>query len=295
MAEINERLMSGAGLAELWGIISNKYGNIVNHCWRCRAVEDGYVIGSQSSSSNTNVNGTWYYASSYTISNDGKFVLDNPESVTISFFSATPAEALQGMYRIQDAAEGDVLYYSSATATPKVYADSTGSPSYVGMPSTKYTLAAATVSGDWSLVFSEDRNAFPDNGIVAGAEYLYAGTPLENAGGALKIQTGSYVGTGTTKEANPCVLTFDIDPKLVIIAAELNTTVAIFPAFKYTPAYLSHAYIACNTSYPDFELLASAYAKKEGSTMSWYTTSSSGTVVMQVNEAGVVYHWLAIG
>ncbi|WP_298020986.1 hypothetical protein, partial [uncultured Dysosmobacter sp.] len=51
-------------------------------------------------------------------------------------------------------------------------------------------------------------------------------TAIAAVSGAAKIQTGSYVGTGTYGESNPCSLTFDFSPKLVIIQnkAKAGTT-----------------------------------------------------------------------
>ena len=43
-------------------------------------------------------------------------------------------------------------------------------------------------------------------------------TAIQSLGsGFAKIQTGSYVGTGTYGASNPCSLTFDFEPKLILI------------------------------------------------------------------------------
>ena len=46
-------------------------------------------------------------------------------------------------------------------------------------------------------------------------------TAIQSLGsGFAKIQTGSYVGTGTYGASNPCSLTFDFVPKLILITQD---------------------------------------------------------------------------
>lgn len=50
--------------------------------------------------------------------------------------------------------------------------------------------------------------------------------------GKAKIQTGSYVGTGTYGSSNPCTLTFDFMPKLFIINlpyGDSNSYIVVWP------------------------------------------------------------------
>jgi hypothetical protein len=116
---------------------------------------------------------------------------------------------------------------------------------------------------------------------------VYVGTPLNNASGAIKIQTGTYAGVGKDGSANPNSLTFDLDPKLVFIAQENGEGFAILPAYKYTGAYLQYAYVYGS----DFKQGSAYYAKKDGTTVSWYSSAAAS----QMNVNTMTYHWIAIG
>ena len=72
-------------------------------------------------------------------------------------------------------------------------------------------------AGEWEYLTSSDRNAYPDSGTQDGYEYEYLGIPFDNAVTAPRIETGSYVGTGTYGQANPNTLTFGFKPKFVWI------------------------------------------------------------------------------
>jgi len=75
-----------------------------------------------------------------------------------------------------------------------------------------------------------------------------------------RIQTGSYVGTGTYGEDNPCSITFDFAPVLVF-------------GTKYV------------------------YGKKssDGKTLNWYISGTDANADDQVNTSDKTYNWVAIG
>lgn len=52
-----------------------------------------------------------------------------------------------------------------------------------------------------------------------------------------RIQTGSYVGTGTYGAGNPCSLTFDFKPKIVFIQSELYDGSGNRMPFPFTAIY----------------------------------------------------------
>ena len=114
---------------------------------------------------------------------------------------------------------------NGSTATIFFYLDDEGvvnllllGESKANPPSKKVTSIKTTApAGDWQYLHSSDRSAYPDSGTSGGYEYEYLGIPFDNAVTAPKIETGSYVGTGTYGDANPNTLTFGFAPKLVII------------------------------------------------------------------------------
>lgn len=66
-----------------------------------------------------------------------------------------------------------------------------------------------------------------------------------SADGKAKIQTGSYVGTGTHGSDNPCSLTFDFEPQIVIITAPhftTNTTAQFIASYGGTVTCIPQTY-----------------------------------------------------
>ena len=81
------------------------------------------------------------------------------------------------------------------------------------------------------------------DGIHDQQEYISGGSFTDYFGNAIsmgaKIATGSYVGTGTYGQANPCSLTFDFEPKCVIIYS-YSIDASIFVAIA--PCNQAHCY-----------------------------------------------------
>lgn len=119
---------------------------------------------------------------------------------------------------------------------------------------------------------------------------------LVNLGGA-QIKIGSYVGTGTYGADNPNSLTFDFEPKLVMITGGIN---ALNGSRQLSMAYDGqNAILDCrllSTEYtPNTGLGMTGdgnYGKKEGNTLYWYHTKASYN---QYNSAEFTYYWVAIG
>ena len=144
-------------------------------------------------------------------------------------------------------------------------------------------------AGDWEYLQSSDRSAYPDSGTQAGYKYEYLGIPFDNAVTAPRIETGSYVGTGTYGQSNPSQITFEFAPSWVIMlyvdgrypnrlhltdygAASFLPMDAITTTYKNTQAPSVQGYSANDT-----------YAKKseDGKILYWYNTNSA---ISQLNE-----------
>lgn len=153
--------------------------------------------------------------------------------------------------------------------------------------------------GDWDYLYSADRNAFPDSGIVSGYEYSYLGIPFNNAVTAPKIATGSYVGTGTYGANNPNSLTFDFAPKFFMILNSQNTNITWCQyaaiGIKGNAAMLSfyrayvEGYTANSINYPYSWPIPISF---NGNTVSWYNTKDA---LSQQNYSGISYQYIAIG
>lgn len=102
----------------------------------------------------------------------------------------------------------------------------------------------------------------------------------------VKIATGSYVGTGTYGASNPCSLTFDFIPKIVVISHSSN--MSIFNVWYYNTSSGIYPY---NTAYKNKFTL-------NGNTLSWYNAGTDQYVEqyqIQLNESGKTYAWFAAG
>lgn len=94
-------------------------------------------------------------------------------------------------------------------------------------------------------------------------------------GGELKMATGMYVGTGTYGASNPCSLTFDFVPCLVIMGP-YNLGIATSSPSIYWFGQLSNA--------------GMAYTPSENQ-LSWYANDPA----QQCNFQGYIYTWFALG
>lgn len=98
----------------------------------------------------------------------------------------------------------------------------------------------------------------------------------------VKIETGTYTGTGTYGSNNPNSLTFSFEPKLVIIVPNGSYHGGCFVLGASTAQIfgLSSSSVVCTFS---------------GNIISWYSTASSGTTNYQLNVSGILYKYIAIG
>ena len=121
--------------------------------------------------------------------------------------------------------------------------------------------------------------------------------------GSIRIQTGSYVGTGTHGKNNPCSLTFDFAPKILMFTERVrdgNVMEHINYSSSATENFNIHNLDALTTSYVEgagFGHESSTkrpFGKKseDGKTVYWY---SEGGDSFQNNTSGSTYYWIAIG
>lgn len=176
-----------------------------------------------------------------------------------------------------------IMYYTSSN-TDRVYINGSGSP----LGKTVTTKREQIPASDWQYLQSSNRSAYPDSGTQDGYEYEYLGIPFDNAVTAPKIETGSYVGTGTYGQANPNTLTFGFVPKLVWIC-EANTRYISTSAGYNGLWFASWSYLSYLL---DSGTTVTRYASLSGKTLSWYESSSAFN---QLNDSEKVYTYIAIG
>lgn len=105
--------------------------------------------------------------------------------------------------------------------------------------------------------------------------------------GKARIQTGSYVGTGTYGESNPCSLTFDFEPSVIMISGKGG----------FTGYEAQNTIVAVNKS-PLSTIIHGQYpfsvnVNFNGNQVSWYTTADNPGY--QANDTNYTYSYAAIG
>lgn len=117
---------------------------------------------------------------------------------------------------------------------------STNTTSYPRARLVSSSYGVVTPAGSVEYVHSTNRNAYPDSGTQDGYTYTYLGVPFENAVTPVRIETGSYVGTGAVGATIPLSFT----PKFVFVMHYFNGSRAI--AFASTEA---GAYVTSDSCY----------------------------------------------
>lgn len=124
--------------------------------------------------------------------------------------------------------------------------------------------------------------------------------PSSRAGGGngARIETGSYVGTGTYGSSNPCSLTFGFEPKLVFITGwSGRSSDNRYQLTMQNPA-------ACAVSFADSSQQGTNNLTWTANGVEWYCSyGSSGTTTGttradaegQMNQSDVTYYYVAIG
>lgn len=105
-----------------------------------------------------------------------------------------------------------------------------------------------------------------------------------------RIQAGSYVGTGTYGADNPCTLTFDFSPKVVIINAEdpyYNVFLAPILIKGLTYIYYITSYYTANDAIKHESL----HPTWGNNFVNWYGRSETS----QMNWNNITYNYIAIG
>ena len=104
--------------------------------------------------------------------------------------------------------------------------------------------------------------------------------PADQIKDGVKIATGSYTGTGTYGSSHPNSLTFEFEPKLVLVNE--NSQYGLI-AIKDCTAALA----AVNTM--------EQRVTWGNRTVSWYCTGTNQSAYTQYNAAGTTYNYIAIG
>lgn len=231
----------------------------------------GYLVSTNTG--NSSLQNTIYYSNSIIIDTSGNVSLESEQSIVLSYSSTSQANTLKGKYI------RGVMNTSYGVDTSTVYYIPSDASDATSRWDTSYTPAIALMISMQKVTTQQvvDTNAY---------EYQYLGVPFDNAVNGAKIETGSYTGTGTFGADNPNTLTFDFEPKVVIVQRAEQTTTNTYGRVIAIPGMtqVNNGGSANNSDYV-------ATVSFSSNSFSMYSTNASG----QMNNSGVTYVYIGIG
>lgn len=229
-----------------------------------------------------NINRTYVrYSDDIILDNDGNISLAEPITQIYPTYNSAGSLQLDNKY-----VQLSKSSYAEAAASPVWFSDGV---TFNGVNTYSLTYRTVNASHERTLmgyVNSPSPDAYPP-AESDGYTYAYLG----QIGGGIQIATGSYTGTGTYGESNPNTLTFNFEPKLVIIAA---TSLKIGYGGTITQPNWKlwigqpNAYVGYNDGNVEDTYIV------KGNKFSWHN-SYHGSADMQLNYSGQTYYYIAIG
>lgn len=254
--------------------INNGVGAYANeYWWRRRIIGGSYILFKNSISTYTNSASatlTLLYSDSVSVSQeDGTITLVSPQSFTGRGEQTTLY--INGHYFSYD--NGATIYFAEQDAQIKITTS-------IQIQCAKCVSVYFEDNGPWQYLHSPNRNAYPDSGAQDGYEYEYLGIPFDNAVNGVKIETGSYVGTGEFGSGKKNTLTFSRKPLAVIIQAiDARRFAVLLNGCTSGNAVSIGSGGRVNVSWTD-------------TSVSWYNSEKSS---IQMNDSGITYYYIAIG
>lgn len=233
----------------------------------------------------TNSTRTLQYSSTISIDASGNISLINPQSVSVNYLDPSPLLNIKPCYVTNLQSDTSGVYYIPQGVESGEQITYGINPTQYGMNLCNrqvtygdkcWKIGSKQVFTDDGFVQSTNRAAYPDNSDVGTKHYTYIGIPFVNLPTAPKIETGSYVGTGTYGASNPNSLTFDFVPEFLFVVGK-NSLDYFVLCYGISIATGSATHSAASFSW-------------SGNTVSWYAASSQ----YQLNSNGYVYAFIAI-
>ena len=293
---------------EVEDICQEEVGFLHDYTWKRRTVGDievktaisGEITIAQVSSSSDRA--TLQYSSSVTLNDDGTVSLAEP----INTLQINPYNYPNVVTQVQNivpcyiVAKNNKIYYLPAestfttseednTYTVKCYTFNVRLGASAPISVRASEVSVGTGYGEYEIVTSDNRNAYPDSGLVGGYEYEYLGIPKDMIYESTKFVYGSYTGTDTYGKGSPNVLTFEFKPKVVIVQHGTSGCPAVMVRNAPITGWLNGPSTGAGSN--------SAYINGLGVTwdensVSYYNTGSAAN---QLNKAGYTYYYVAIG
>lgn len=308
----------GLGTGAVPDDVLAELGKYKQYWWRRRVPSKPQYMEEQTDVTDSNdISGISYLGATVPVAKTISFnpdtgeniILENPESVSLESWNSVSAGIVQ-ISKITDKAPCYIKVPNISTPVYLPAGSNTTSASGNGTMIVQYSTSARKVTfghfesttaiakivttklgsvpaSDWQYLQSSNRSAYPDSGTQDGYEYEYLGIPFDNAVTAPKIETGSYVGTGTYGESHPNTLTFGFIPKVVIVEGTIGSygTAIFFYGATHADGTIQ---TASNSN--------ARYAVSwDGKNISWYASDSGASAGRQLNGNGSTYSYIAIG
>lgn len=216
---------------------------------------------------------------------DGNIKIKTEQTLTATYATYTVFEELRGKFIMASEVGSDTSVLVKAKENAAVTQRNQSGVYYVDIEATIPKIASIP-PGEWEYLYSSDRSAYPDSGVQDGYEYEYLGIPFDNAVTAPKIETGSYVGTGTKGPNNPCSVTFNFVPKFVAVIGT--------GSWLFLRQGIKGNYPGSGDRGGVNNVVTSGMNDK---TITWYVNNTTTTNYeqYQCNTAGVTYNYIALG
>lgn len=264
-------------------------GKYAQHWWRRRTLTfseklgDGelfYLSYSPDYSGKSTMH-TIYYSDSITIDDSGNVSLAEPIlSVEANYDSySTALAAVRGKYVKNNAnpKKSPETIYKIDSAATTIYENSSAYYRYIPSGYSRIVSSQVNQAGDWENYQSNDRNAYPDSGFSDFYENYYLGVPLDNAASSARIETGSYVGTGSYGKTNKNEILFDRIPVIVIVSSTDNNN-------SYSFTWIEGVSASATTT-------SKQVYSRELNKFIWYSTNNAQS---QLNAADAAYFYVAV-
>ncbi len=214
-------------------------------------------------------------------------------TVDVTWNDYSAANVLKGKFFLAALDTGTITENIIVKGSENGEASKRGSTqSYIGVyfPAKPVENVQYTVIDQITYVNSPNANAYPP-AVPDGYTY----TPLGQLGDQVKIETGSYVGTGTYGTANPNTLTFSFVPKILFIFKN-NIYSGFIREMEYAQmVIMTHVSVVTSSYNSSANFGKETYLTWDDNNkkVSWYSTASNAEC--QGNISGVTYTYIAIG
>lgn len=306
---IYERSVDGSAWQQIANVNSLTQTDTISADWgtvayRAKAVDDDGASGPYVTSSTTVVNSGWVIISGpaadmgsqpkpfdfvFSVSVTGQASVDAINvAVTLdgeSIYTGTPNSGVEVSIPIDTRLLSAGEHTVEVQATKESYPEASGSYTFnvpaITLPDGGKAEQLQNSNGDVVFPYTLAR-------LVIGK----GGKDLnELLADGVKIQTGSYIGTGAFGQSNPNRLAFEFEPKMVIIVSNNSRNIAM-PYIWGTEYFTSIESSASVGSGRGSITITNNIASVDKNKMTWYSETADRR---QFNSAGIVYNYFAIG